>query len=115
MFPGHSQYLEGEFAPVRGGEHDWHVWCATGALRVLGDQEYVHKITADPKAAFTINFANGSAARIGSGHPLWVALASIASSYKVEVYSLSFDGGYVPWTGSPKSLRAFDAICISAK
>ena len=67
---GAQVYREGQFPPERGGEHDWHVRCATGALEVLRGKEHERKIAGTAGYKFTINFGNGSSARIRPGHPL---------------------------------------------
>ncbi len=112
---GSQSYPEGQFAPAPGAEHDWHVWCCTGALKVLQTREHEARLAERSGALFTINFGNGSAARIHPEHPLWIAMVEIAKTYAVQVFQLTLQGGYVPWDGSPSSLRAFDAIRISSK
>ncbi len=116
MFPGQQEYREGQFPPKPGYDHDWHVWCSSGALLVLKKQGYVRKLADQPDDAYTINFANGSGALIQPGHPLWEAMAEIAQTYTVEVFPLDFFGcSYVPWTGAADDLRRFDAILIKKK
>jgi hypothetical protein len=110
-----QHYREGEFSPKRGGEHNWHVWCCTGALEVLRSREYITYLAEHPDVAYTINFANSSSARIQPGHPLWEVLADVARSYSVQVFQLTLQGGYSSWTGAPSDLYAFDCISIKAK
>ena len=107
MFPGSSTYGP-EFRPERGGEHDWHVHHAEGAVEVLGLREFQ---SPEGHEFYTVNFANGSCARIRPGDRLWSELADIAREHEVGVFPLSLAASdYVPWTGSEGSLRAFDAI-----
>lgn len=112
---GSQNYQEGHFAPKRGGNMNWHVWCATGALQVLDTAEYVEWLNNNPNDAYTINFANGSTARIHPDHRLWHVLVKIAETYRVEVYPLNWNNTYVPWTGGPDSLRHFDALVIMSQ
>jgi len=108
------RYPEGLHKPERGGEVDWHVWCNTGAQEILRTEEYAEKISANPAYKWVVSFANASAARIFPGHPMWELLTSIAKTYKVEVFQLTLEGGYVPWHGGSGDLREFDGIKISA-
>ena len=116
MFPGQQKYPEGHFQPARGGEHNWHVWCMTGALQILGIREFIRWLAEHPDNGYTVNFANGSAARIKLGDPLWEMMTEIAKDFSVEVFTLSLlNGRYVPWSGGAGDLRAFDAIKIKSK
>lgn len=112
---GTTYYSELQFQPVRGGEHDWHVWCASGALQVLNTGEHETKLTQDPQWVFSINFANNAAARITPEHPLWRRLAAIAQKFTVEVYQMGWEGPWTPWTGDDASPRRFDCIRIKTK
>lgn len=112
---GSQHYPEGQYQPRRGARHNWHVWCCTGALQVLEEKEYESWLEANPDERWQINFANGSAARISTSHPLWQALKAVANRYKVQVYRLSLKAEWVPWTGEPGSLSTFDCIAISVK
>lgn len=115
MFPGWQQYPEGRFRPERGVECNWHVWCHTGALQVLDEQQIERWLTEHPAESYIVNFANGSAANIAPEHPLWQRLAALAQRYDVAVYVLTLTGGYVPWTGASGDLGRFDAIRIGRR
>jgi len=115
MFFGSQVYPEGRYKPQRGSGSNWHVWDETGALEVINKKEYPEWLKNYPEASYTINFANGSCARIFPAHPLWCALAEITKEYTVEVFQLTLKGGYVPWTGADKDLRCFDGISVSLK
>jgi len=112
---GSQQYPEGQYEPERGAEYNWCVRCNTGALQVLQQREYVQWLADHPGKSYTLNFANGSAARISPRHPLWQILVEIAKTYSVMVFPLTWNGPYTPWTGNKDSLSAFDAISIEAK
>ena len=113
---GFEQYYpELEFQPRRGAEHNWFVWCASGAWQVLDLEEHISYLTEHPDGWYTINFANAAAAHIQPGHPLWEKLAEVAKTYVVEVYRLTLQGGYVPWMGAANDLRAFDCIKLTLR
>lgn len=101
--------------PERGHVHNWHVWCRTGALRVLTHEEHAAWLNGDNDGVFTINFANGSAAIIKPCDPLWQKLAEVAQRFTVEVYPLRLKTAYIPWSGQDDDLREFDAIRITNK
>lgn len=109
---GLQKYQEGQFSPKPGAEHNWHVWCNTGALEVLRGGEYAQWLVDHPGEGYTINFGNGSAAKISPGHPLWQCLAEITKTHMVEVFRLTSRGEYVSWDGDNTGLRVFDAIKI---
>ena len=109
---GSQQYSEGKFKPERGGGNNWHVWCMTGALQVLDTKEYEQWLEKNPGQFYSINFANGSAARISPAHPLWKKLVEIAKNYTVRVFPLRWETKYVPWSGDADSISAFDAFGI---
>lgn len=115
MFPGSQVYPEGRIPPERGLGHKWHVWCATGALQVLHSDEIAQLQNANPEVVVIINFANGAAANIWSGHPLWEALKQfVTDGYTIEVFGLSLvSGKYEPWTGEDSSLGRFDSIKVT--
>ncbi len=104
-------YPDSHFAPERGNEHNWHVWCRAGALQVLQTGDYSEWLTRDPSEPYTINFANGGYADTTSDHPLWAKLTEIAATYSVEVFT---GHAYVAWTGR-EAQPGFDAIRISLK
>ncbi len=112
---GWQHYPEGQFVPMRGGEHYWHVWCNTGLLQVLEKKEFEEVLGKNPDGYYTINFANGAAARIAPDHPLWVKLAEITKTFSIRVYPLDWSGKYLPWNGDATSLHSFDAIEITNK
>jgi len=111
-----TQYAEGQIRPMErpdGGGYD--VWCATSALEVLRRREYVRWLADHPGEQYVIIFANGAAARIRLGYPLWEAMAEITKDYTVEVFQLTLRGKYIPWTGGPGSLGDFDAVHIKVR
>jgi hypothetical protein len=112
---GTQVYPEGSIQPERGAEHNWHVWCHTGAKQVLKTREYEQWLAEHPGESYTINFANSSAARIFPGHSLWVLLGEIAERYLVQIFRLTLTGGYVDWEKDADYVRCFDAISIEAK
>jgi len=114
MIFGVQSYSEGRHKPVQGMEHNWHVWCNTGACEVLESKEYVSWLAEEKNLGFSyrINFANSSAAQIKPGDRLWKLLSDIAKEYEVRVFQLTLQGGYVSWTGAESDLHSFDAISI---
>ena len=113
---GSTRYPDGGHRPMRGYEHNWHVWCATGALEVLRSGEHETWLRDNPGDSFTINFGNNSSSRhTAPEHPFWRVLKEVACAYKVEVFPLCFGAEYRLWTGADDDLRAFDCIKISAK
>lgn len=108
-------YDEGRHKPERGLEHNWHVWCLSGATEVLLKREYVKWLDENPDDAYTINFGNASYADINPGHQLWRVMAEVAMTHRMEVFQLGFDGIYVPWAGKAGDLGLFDAIKITKK
>lgn len=114
--PGSQVYREGQFKPKPGHEHNWHVWCKTGALEVLENGEHVKWLEGDNDGIFSINFGNASAARVSPEHPLWKKLAEVAESYDVGIFPLGLaTRDYVPWAESPEDRRQFDTIQIKKK
>lgn len=111
MFPGSQNYPEGQNEPQK-GTSSWHVWCNTGALKVLEKGEY---LTLKPGEKYIINFGNGSAASIHPSHPLWIRLVEITKTHEVAVFQLALTGGYMSWHGNAGSLERFDAIRITGK
>lgn len=112
---GSRQYPEGQFQPQAGCEHNYHVWCATGALQVLKSEEYVRYLEEHPEEAYTVNFANGAFAHIAPGDPLWTAMSEIAEHFSIQVFLLVWKDGYRPWTGAEGDPTNFDAIKISRR
>jgi hypothetical protein len=112
---GSQYYPEGQFKPERGGGNNWHVWCTTGAQQVLDTKEYEEWLKQHPEHSYTVNFANGSAARIHPEHPLWKKLVEIAGTYDVEVFPLTGKDEYVPWSGQSTDYRDFDAFAIKLR
>ncbi|MBI5044377.1 MAG: hypothetical protein HZC02_00415 [Candidatus Levybacteria bacterium] len=114
MFPGSRVYQEGLIVPEKGAvDGQWHVWCMTGALKVLQSENFRRWLSEDQTRKFQILFVNGAAAKITPGHPLWDELVKIAKEYAVRVFPMNYSGKYVRWRGDSESLEAFDAIIIS--
>lgn len=101
-----------EFGPEKGSGNTWHVWNESGALEALKLRDMDGP---EASAGFSVIFANGSCARIQPGDPLWTALAEAARDHEVKVFPLKMSGSYVPWTGEPVSLRAFDGIRVERR
>ncbi len=112
---GSQRYPEGRYAPEKGHEHNWYVWCHTGAMQVLASGEYAEWLAEHPGETYTISFANDAAARIKPGDPLWEELRRAAEHFLVEVFPLTMKGPYTSWSGDDESLNQFDAIAIRAK
>src|SRR3990167_4838408 len=87
---GKQWYPEGRFRPERGWGHNWHSWCCSGALQVLTTGEHEVWLAQHPGYGYTINFANGSCARIKPGDQLWEALRQVAENFTVQVFSLGW-------------------------
>lgn len=115
MIPGTQYYEEGKFDPEWVDYGFFNVWCCTGAIKILGDREYVHFLMDKPKGIFRINFANGSAARIYQTHPLWKLMTQImAEGFCIEVLKLiPINSEYAKWDGKNDCPKEFDSIQIT--
>ena len=113
-----TPYPEGRYQPERrpdGSSVNFDVWCVTGALQVLQHTEYVEWLKCHPGESYIINFANGAAASIQPGNPLWRRLTEISEDYDVEIFSLYRGEKYQPWLGEERTGRQFEAIRIKTK
>jgi len=108
----HRLYTEGQHAPERGSETNWHVWCKTGACQVLTREELEAWFQEHPDQPFGVNFANGAFARLEPGDDLHKKMAELsAEGYGVEVFPIT-SNEYVQWSGDACS---FDAIKVMPK
>lgn len=108
-----KRYPEGKFPPKRGPSGNiWHVHCATGAVQVLNDPEFLKAVLDNPRDGAKIIFDDESAALVSPGDELWKRLERfIAIGFRVEVFPFVFWAKFVSWTGDLNA-REFDAIRI---